>query len=96
VVCKPDSRRRIESRLRGDARRKSLRLLRRCRFRHIQAAVNRARSNYRIVVLPGVYREEPSRGVPSDDPRCQRDQYEGEKPGTRATSISAIARTRRI
>jgi hypothetical protein len=84
VVCKPGSRRRIVRRLSGGLERKNLRLLRRCRFRHIQAAVNSARSGYRILVLPGVYREEPSRRVPSDDPRCQGARYEGEEPGTKS------------
>jgi hypothetical protein len=51
--------------------RRNLRLLGRCRFRHIQAAVNAAKSGYRILVLPGVYREEPSRRVPDPDPRCR-------------------------
>ena len=84
VVCKADSRRRIVRRLRGALESKNLRLLRRCRFRHIQAAVNAARSRYRILVLPGVYREEPSRRVPIDDPRCQGEQYEAEAPGTKS------------
>ena len=84
VVCKADSRRRIQRRLDGALRRKNLTLLRRCRFRHIQAAVNAAKSGYRILVLPGVYREEPSRRAPRDDPRCQGDQYEAEEPGTKS------------
>jgi hypothetical protein len=84
VVCKPGSRRRIERRLRGAVERRNLRLLRRCRFRHIQAAVNRARSGQRILVLPGVYSEQPSRRVPSDDPRCEGDRYEGEERGTKS------------
>jgi hypothetical protein len=83
VVCKGDSERRIRRRLGGSAERRNLRLLERCGFRHIQAAVNRAGSNYRILVLPGVYREEPSRRVPSDDPRCRGDEYEAEAPGTK-------------
>ena len=39
----------------------NLRLLDRCRFRHIQEAVNQRRNNQRIFVLPGVYNEEPSK-----------------------------------
>ena len=70
VVCKRDSARRIRHALRGAQRRRNLRLLGRCRFRHIQAAVDRARSGDRILVLPGVYREEPSRRAPNPDPRC--------------------------
>src|SRR5919109_1258479 len=84
VVCKAGSRRRIQRRLDGALRRKNLQLLKRCRFRHIQAAVNAAKSGYRILVLPGVYREEPSRRAPRDDPRCQGEKYEGEEPGTKS------------
>jgi hypothetical protein len=75
VVCKRDSGRRIRRVLRGRSnrrlRRRNLQLLRKCRYRHIQEAVNRARNNERILVLPGVYREEPSRRVPNPDPRCK-------------------------
>jgi len=70
VVCKRDSRARIRSGVRGKKRRLALRLLERCRYRHIQAAVNAARNGDRILVLPGVYREEPSRAFPERDPRC--------------------------
>ena len=45
-----------------------------CRYRDIQAAVNKARNNGRVVVMPGTYIEEPSRRQPEDDPRC--DQFE--------------------
>lgn len=70
VVCKPDSRVRILHHTRGATRRLNLRLLKRCRFRDIQRAVNKARNGTRILVLPGVYRELPSRRKPLDDPRC--------------------------
>ena len=70
VVCKSDSRRWIRRHLSGRLLRSNLALLRRCRFRHIQDAVTAAKSGYRILVLPGIYREEPSRKVPYDDPKC--------------------------
>jgi hypothetical protein len=69
VVCKKDSRKRIE-RLNGKVERRNLRLLRRCKFHHIQAAVTASKTGHRILVLPGVYREKPSRRVPYDDPNC--------------------------
>ena len=69
VVCKPDSAQRIR-RLSGAVRASNLALLERCRYRHIQAAVNAAGSGERILILPGVYREEPSRRVPNPDPIC--------------------------
>jgi len=43
----------------------------RCRFRDVQAAVNASGNNDRIVVMPGVYTEEPSRRAPTNDPRCE-------------------------
>lgn len=80
VVCKSDSRRRIK-RIKGSKknrriRRRNLRYLKRCRYRHIQEAVNAARNGDRILVLPGVYREEPSREAPNPDPKCKDDYVE--------------------
>lgn len=70
VVCKRDSAKRIRK-LRGKARKRNRNLLRKCRFRHIQDAVEKARNNTRILVLPGLYLEEPSREVPLEDPKCK-------------------------
>lgn len=81
VVCKSDSAARIRRSFAGRGpvrsrqRRARLRLVERCRFRHIQAAVNASRSGDRIQILPGRYREEPSRAVPVKDPRCSADRY---------------------
>ena len=44
-----------------------------CRFQHIQAAVNAAHNGAIIRMMPGVYREEPSRRTPEPDPRCKDD-----------------------
>ncbi len=41
-----------------------------CGYRRIQEAVNDAGNNDRVVVLPGHYREKPSRKAPTNDPRC--------------------------
>jgi hypothetical protein len=50
------------------------RLFRRCRYEHIQDAANAAADDTAILVLPGVYREEPSRAAPTtscgDLPDC--------------------------
>ncbi len=54
--------------------RERLRLLEKCRFQHIQAAVDAASSGDRILILPGVYREEPSRAVKFVGPEADRDQ----------------------
>jgi len=81
VVCKEDSRARIKTLLKGKGpkttklRKRNLRLLKKCRFRHIQDAVEQAKSNYRILILPGVYKEEPSRAVPFPEPKC-KDMFE--------------------
>ena len=87
VVCKRGSLRR--ARKLGATRRqmrRNRRLIRRCRFRHIHSAVSAARNGGRIFVLPGVYREEPSRRKPTFDAACKRylvhseEQPAGEEP----------------
>jgi len=76
VVCKPDSMQRVRQIYAGrgpkNTRKRRLRAkqMRRCRFEHIQAAVDAAKTNDRILILPGLYREEPSRAVPFVDRRC--------------------------
>jgi hypothetical protein len=85
VVCKPDSQRRIVRRVKNrKLRARNLKLLRTCRYRHIQEAVNAARNGDRILILPGVYNEEPSRAVPNPDPRC-RNMYVLAASGSRNT-----------
>jgi parallel beta helix pectate lyase-like protein len=65
VVCKPESARLIRS-YTGWQRTLNERLLAECKYRHIQAAVNAvAKRGTTIYVLPGTYREEPSRAAPS-------------------------------
>jgi hypothetical protein len=61
VVCKSDSRQRIQQES-GTLRKDNLTLLKSCGYNHIQAAVNAAGNGYRILVLPGIYSEEPSLG----------------------------------
>lgn len=86
VVCKGDSGRRVRRAFDGPAEERRLRLLDHCRFRNVQAAVDRARSGDRIMIMPGVYRERPSRRVPTPDPRCE-DKYG--PPLTTGTSLGA-------
>ena len=81
TVCKSDSKQRIREIFRGSKelrreRRWRVRLLKRCRFEHIQEAVNAARNDAMIRVMPGVYREEPSRAAPEPDPNCAGDYDE--------------------
>jgi hypothetical protein len=81
VVCKPESARKVKRSWAGRSgkhvkqRRKLARLLKKCRYRHIQQAVDAARTGDRILIMPGVYREEPSRKIPVKDPKCAGDEY---------------------
>ncbi len=45
-------------------------LLKECKFNAIQAAVNAAGNNDRVVIMPGVYTEPTSRSAPTNDPKC--------------------------
>jgi hypothetical protein len=47
------------------------RLRLRCGFNHIQPAVQASGNNDRVVVMPGLYMEEPSRAMPENDPKCE-------------------------
>ena len=86
VVCKPDSRKRVNRIYKGKGpknrkrRAMRLKLIRQCKFQHIQAAVDAAKSNQRVLVMPGVYREEPSRAKPVDAPEC-RSMFEEPEDG---------------
>jgi hypothetical protein len=70
VVCKGNSKKLLkrEFRHRPKILRGRLALLKKCRFRDIQAGINRAGSNYRVMIMPGLYREKPSRAVPFGGP----------------------------
>jgi len=78
VVCKAGSARRI-ARLPSTLRPVNQRLLKECRFRHVQSAVNAVRQRgTTIYLLPGVYREEPSRRAPSAACRAVAEQAKAE------------------
>ena len=51
-------------------RRINKRLARKCRYKTIQAAVNRSKNNDRVVIMPGTYTEPKSRAKPLNDPKC--------------------------
>ena len=79
VVCKSNSRKLVKREFKGDRRllKRRLATLSRCRYHDIQAAINAAKSGYRILIMPGTYKEQPSRNVPlgaPGQPPCQ-DQY---------------------
>ena len=78
VVCKPNSGAVLRKEFKKSRKvlKQRLALLERCRYHNIQAAINHAKSGYRIQILPGVYREEPSRRVPvgaPGEPPCAND-----------------------
>jgi hypothetical protein len=60
VVCKPDSGQRIRDQFEGDLEAERLSQLDRCAYSDVQAAVDAAHSGDRILIMPGVYHEEPS------------------------------------
>lgn len=71
VVCKPDTEARLQV-LPEALRTRNQALLDQCEFEHINAAIDEVRANgeqgTRILVMPGVYREEPYVGAV--DPAC--------------------------
>ena len=77
TVCKANSKKLIKRSFAGKTfskkRKLRLRQLEKCRFRHVQAAVNKARNGAIIRIMPGTYKEEPSRRNPEPDPRCAND-----------------------
>ena len=76
TVCKRDSAKRIRRVFSGRLEKRRLRQLKRCEYRHIQAAVDAARNGAIIRIMPGVYREQPSRRNPEPDPSCANDYEE--------------------
>ena len=49
-----------------------------CSYRNIQAAVNDSGNQDRVVVMPGLYKEAPSRAMPTNDPACDQWHTEGD------------------
>ena len=82
VVCKPESAKRVKRSWRGSSKTLTRRrayilniLEKRCKYRHIQQAVDAAKTGDRILIMPGIYKEEPSRKIPVKDPKCAGDEY---------------------
>ncbi|WP_354697737.1 hypothetical protein DSM112329_03377 [Paraconexibacter sp. AEG42_29] len=81
VVCKADSAKRLRTSWAGKGPKRTkqraalLKQLKRCRFEHIQQAVDAAKTGDRILIMPGVYREEPSRAIAVKDPKCEGPTY---------------------
>jgi len=78
VVCKPNSAAllRKEFAHQKGVLAKRLKTLKQCQYQDIQPAINHAKSGYRILIMPGVYKENPSRKVPfgaPGQPPCAND-----------------------
>jgi hypothetical protein len=64
VVCRPNSKDLIAELPEGKVKQRNERLLKRCEFRNIQAAIDTVRKRHTsIYVLPGTYKERPTAGT---------------------------------
>jgi hypothetical protein len=59
-----------------------------CRYRSIQAAINRSRNNDRVVIMPGRYTEPASRRSPVNDKRCNPSLLQTDQRGTPTPSYA--------
>src|SRR5687768_9852404 len=87
-LVRPSDRRELSA---ADARRLlrvNQRLRKLCRFSEVQAAVNAAGNNDRVVVMPGLYIEQTSRDKPTHDPACEQYRQDGDRPGEDGTALS--------
>ncbi len=87
VVCKPDSASRLKTIFAKQPKtlKRKRAVLKRCKFAHIQAAVNAAKSGDRILIMPGRYLEEPSRAFEHNKPSCGELTDPGDGHGAHAT-----------
>jgi hypothetical protein len=83
---RPHDRRRLSTSRAAWLVRFNARLRANCAYRDIQAAVTASRNNDRVVVMPGVYKEMPSRKAPTDDPKCKSLKETNDKGETGAVS----------
>lgn len=80
-VCNKGSERRIKRSFSGAMEQRRLRQLDRCKHHNVQAAIDDAKSGYRIRILPGDYKERPSRRIRVGSfhhPPCAKDYVETE------------------
>jgi hypothetical protein len=64
----------------------NVKLLRRCQYASIQAAVTASHNNDRVEVMPGLYTEPASRAAPTNDPACAGLKETNDKGETGAVS----------
>ena len=63
-------------------------LFKRCSFSSIQDAVNHSGNNDRVVIMPGVYTEQPSRRAPTHDPSCAQYTITNDRGESNAVSYA--------
>jgi hypothetical protein len=85
IVCSPETTKQRIKAFKGSVKKHHKQLLRDCRYHTIQAAVNAAANNTRILVMPGVYPESPSR---APAPAGCEDVYERTAAGQFALSYA--------
>src|SRR3954469_6240469 len=66
----------------------NVKLLRQCKFNSIQDAVNAARNNDRVEIMPGLYTEPKSRAKPTNDPACNQYKITNDKNQSGAVSYA--------
>jgi hypothetical protein len=66
----------------------NLKLLRQCKFKSIQDAVNASGNNDRVEIMPGLYTEPKSRAKPTNDPACDQYKITNDKNQSGAVSYS--------
>jgi hypothetical protein len=66
----------------------NIKLLRQCKYKSIQDAVNAARNNDRVEIMPGLYTEPKSRAKPTNDPACNQYKITNDKNQAGAVSYA--------
>ena len=83
---RPNDKKQLGKKAARRLRRFNLRLLEKCRFNSIQAAVNASGNNDRVVIMPGLYTEPESRKEPTGDPKCADLREQNDKNSSTALS----------
>jgi hypothetical protein len=85
---RPSDRRKLTAKQAKRLRRLAKRFTKRCKFREIQPAVTKSRNNDRVVIMPGLYTEPTSRAQPTNDPKCEKYQTDGDRPNQTGEALS--------
>ncbi len=79
---------RISKRKAKNVRKVNLKLLRLCKYKSIQDAVNASGNNDRVEIMPGLYTEPKSRAKPTNDPACSQYKITNDKSQANAVSYA--------